>query len=611
MALPKAMSGKPGIPLRLFLPFLVCIQSFFSPVLGQRPVVIIGWDGATWEILDPLLDQGRLPHLASLMGRGRAGILESTPCFVSPPAWAAIYTGKNPAKTGIYHFGRREDDLPHLGDLSGDDVRAKWLWEILSAEGRSCAVVNVPLTYPAKAINGICISGEFSPCILAPPLLLDVTDWGGEAGIHGAAMSASTFLHETEVDLILRRPRGGTPTITVRNAENGLFLAGPEIALNEWAPWFEVTVGGERGWARITLRSVHKTKVRLWLSPVYRKIEHMPGPITFPAAWADTLLREHHYFLPFVRWNWKPAVEHTTWFGDLCSDVQSRRRWDFFSCVFLAPDHMQHLYGDDEKTIAVLEEVDRVTGDIIRGAPENALILLLSDHGFARYERRIDLNSWLAELGLTTFGNHEEVLPESSLAWSTMWSVYLNERLLSQAEISALQDRLVRLAPTVTDAERGFRSLGLLLSRREDVYHGPFLRDAPHLVAITQGSPYVPEFWDRKNIGSGRALYRDTGLHDSWDHALDGIIVVAGSGVRQEEKRFRASVYDVTPTVLSYAGLPVADDMDGNVLTNLFESGTMARVKTCESYEGPLEEPAMTPRTGSLEDRLRALGYVR
>ncbi|MBN1426348.1 alkaline phosphatase family protein [Candidatus Fermentibacteria bacterium] len=573
-----------------------------------RPVVVIGWDGATWDILDPLLAQGRLPVLQGLLARGTGGVLESTPLYVSPPAWVSLYSGKNPGKTGIFHFGSRRDDLPRLGDLAAGDVQTSRLWDIMSSQGRRCAIVNVPLTYPAAPLNGIAIADEFSPCILSQHRLIQVAEWD-TLPAPGTPGRARVMLNDSPADLtvdVFRKP----PWMTLRHARSGTLMAGPELSHLEWSPWFGVTVGEEEGWARVRLQSLSASRAVLWLSPVYRKIERFPEPIAYPSAWAETLRVRYGQFLPFVRWHWEPALEHLAWFGKMCRDVHAKERWDLFSCVFLTPDHMQHLYGDGEETVQILEELDRLTGEVLAEAPEDALVLVVSDHGFARFSRRVDVNRWLADLGVVRFGPDGAVLPESSLAWSTMWSIYVNERLLDAPARERLIQRLLDAAPEAVDPDNG-RPLGLKLTRREDIYVGPFLHDAPHLVVTTAGEGYIPEFWDYKSGDSVRVLCRDTTRHTAWDHAIDGIIVAAGPGIAPQRARFRCSVYDIVPTVLAWAGLPLARDMDGRVVAELWPTGQTPAVTWCDTYDSPREPSATTGAATSLEDRLRSLGYIR
>src|SRR4051794_16184669 len=106
--------------------------------------IAIGLDGASWNVLDPLLEAGQLPHLAALRERGAAGVLESTVPFYTGPAWASFATAASPAAHGIYDFTM----LRERGEMSvarQSDLRRVTYFEQLAREGRRSVLVNLPL----------------------------------------------------------------------------------------------------------------------------------------------------------------------------------------------------------------------------------------------------------------------------------------------------------------------------------------------------------------------------------------------------------------------------------------------------------------------------------
>jgi len=105
---------------------------------------VIGLDGCSWNVLEPLLETGKLPHLAELRERGSSGVLESTIPFYTGPAWASYATGSSPAAHGVYDFMMLRED----GGLSvahQSDLRRPTYYQQLGREGRRSVLINLPL----------------------------------------------------------------------------------------------------------------------------------------------------------------------------------------------------------------------------------------------------------------------------------------------------------------------------------------------------------------------------------------------------------------------------------------------------------------------------------
>ena len=69
-------------------------------------VFIIGWDGATFDLIKPWVADGKLPNIAEVLENGAHGELGSTLPPMTFPAWSSFMTGKNPGKHGIFDFTR-------------------------------------------------------------------------------------------------------------------------------------------------------------------------------------------------------------------------------------------------------------------------------------------------------------------------------------------------------------------------------------------------------------------------------------------------------------------------------------------------------------------------
>ena len=129
----------------------------------MRKVLVIGLDGATFDLLAPWIERGRLPTLARLIEEGVSGTLESTSPPISSAAWASFATGKNPGKHGIVDFVHPEENGYRVTIVNSKKRGSKALWNLISEAGGQVGVVGVPVTYPPEEVNGFMISGFLAP----------------------------------------------------------------------------------------------------------------------------------------------------------------------------------------------------------------------------------------------------------------------------------------------------------------------------------------------------------------------------------------------------------------------------------------------------------------
>lgn len=127
----------------------------------MQKVILIGVDGATPDLIEPWMKQGKLPNLDKIRKKGSWGKLASTIPPFSAPAWASIVTGCKPGKHGIYGFETSDSAETHL--ITSSYRKAPAFWNFLTDMGLKNIIVNVPGTYPPEKINGIMITGLLTP----------------------------------------------------------------------------------------------------------------------------------------------------------------------------------------------------------------------------------------------------------------------------------------------------------------------------------------------------------------------------------------------------------------------------------------------------------------
>jgi predicted AlkP superfamily phosphohydrolase/phosphomutase len=131
-------------------------------------VVVLGFDGASWDTIEPSIRAGKLPYLERLRSESAWGPLETFKPTKSPVIWTSIATGMTMDKHGILDFVYlKENDLPVPFDNS--ERREPSIWQILDHFGKRSVVVNWFVTYPPDEIDGVMVSNRFRRALLLGP----------------------------------------------------------------------------------------------------------------------------------------------------------------------------------------------------------------------------------------------------------------------------------------------------------------------------------------------------------------------------------------------------------------------------------------------------------
>lgn len=292
-----------------------------APERGRT--IVIGIDGASPRLIEPMLASGALPHLAAIAERGVWGKLRSEPPLYSPRVWNTIATGKPPDQHGITAFVYKEGEQARLYESRHRRVPA--LWNILSAAGRSVGVVNWWNTYPPDRVNGVLVSDHFFP--------------------EQIEMLRNTFKAEGDGQGQLLHPASFLPRALAALEETSPLtdIADPFRAEVALPPWVR-----REGLARQFRTDEDIARVALAI-----EAEH-PQEVMF-------------VFLPGI-----DRVSHSLW-----GNIEPAE---------LYPPQLQPSLGDREGGAGALrayyEYTDRLIGLLTRPYGPNDHVLVISDHGF-------------------------------------------------------------------------------------------------------------------------------------------------------------------------------------------------------------------------------------
>jgi predicted AlkP superfamily phosphohydrolase/phosphomutase len=126
-------------------------------------LVVLGLDGATWTVLDPMIARGWMPNLAALLARSAHGTLRSTIPPVTSAAWTTMQTGANPAVHGVFDHRYFDADSGRMKVNHSGRIRVPTTWQLLSDAGRSVVSLNLPGTFPPPRVRGVIVAGMDAP----------------------------------------------------------------------------------------------------------------------------------------------------------------------------------------------------------------------------------------------------------------------------------------------------------------------------------------------------------------------------------------------------------------------------------------------------------------
>lgn len=127
----------------------------------KNKILVIGWDAADWNVINPLIKQGKMPALQKLMQGGSFGRIQTLDPPLSPMLWTSIATGFRADKHGIGGFVEPTPTGDGLRPVTTTSRKVKAIWNILNQEGWKSNVVAWWPSNPAEPINGVMVSNLY------------------------------------------------------------------------------------------------------------------------------------------------------------------------------------------------------------------------------------------------------------------------------------------------------------------------------------------------------------------------------------------------------------------------------------------------------------------
>jgi predicted AlkP superfamily phosphohydrolase/phosphomutase len=542
----------------------------------MRKVYVIGFDGATWRFIQPLVERGEMPNFQRLMKQGSYGELTSTIPFQSAAAWVTFMTGQNSGRHGVYMFQDYDSlSYSYVGRTANSRYfSGRTIFDIVGEMGGKVTAIRVPMTYPAWPINGVMVSGFPTPG--------DTPDSFYPAELRGELGSSA-------------------------EPEQSDFR---ELSTEQQAATLEAQMGRLSDLVSRLIDGDHD------LFMVVHRI-------------SDEV---HHFFMGFVDQR-TPAYDpdQAAKYGGLIDHFYRRMdttlgdtldRLEPEDTIFVISDHGGNItpprqlnlnvWLAEQKLLETKAEAKSIKSSVYA---LNQRLVPASLRSFLRRRAPRAMRGQLREtwMGLQAIDFSRTRAYHFPMKCPPLAGIVINvqgrqqQGVVDPKEYEALRERIMSDLLKLRDPHTGEKVVARVF-KREELYDGPYVDRAPDIIV------WCEQLYKEGPLAVGPLVGQvphDELVQVPGSHDEKGIFLAMGPGIEKGRVLEGARLIDVTPTILHAMELPVPSEMDGQVLTEIFaEKGRQVESVDLELSRKSAETFLSDEEEVQVKEKLKGWGYL-
>lgn len=533
----------------------------------DRRTILIGLDGASFTVLDPLMEDGTMPFLKKFISKGCRGELTSVTPPLTPPAWTSLATGCRPGTHGVLDFLQFESPKSrYIKWISFRDIQRETIWSIVSRHGMRAGSLNFIAMNPPPPISGYVVPGFVSWRFLKK------NSWP-----------------EDLFDRLKNIPGFDLKEMALNFREEEKAVKGCQK--EEYEKWILLHIKRERQWFQVVRYLMQNDPCHLmgFIFDGLDRIQHICWRFLDPDCFPES-------FLPWEEKTRQLCLQYFHELDEFIEEIVSLAGPE--ANIFIASDHG---FGPTKEILYINQ--------------------WLSEQGYLKWKGNVQIPEEDQEsLGVESpyrsllFLDWEKTKAYAATASSNGIMIQVagkrGKEGISPEEYSNFRLELMeKLQKNCTD-EEGKPLIEKILTK-EETFSGNSIDCAPDLSLVLRDSGFISVNPAEGGYFHYRAQIRGT-------HRPEGVFVGVGPGIRKGYALAPLSIINVAPQLLYTLGIPIPKNMEGRVVTEGFDPAFLklhpikigAPTLPPEGYRDVSAQTEDAEGQEQIMLRLKSLGYV-
>ena len=492
----------------------------------MKKVLVIGLDGVSPELMfkDWI---NELPNLKKVYDNGATGSMSSVFPPVTAPAWTSFATGKNPGRHGIYDFIYPDGSLDRIKTVTSSDIRAKAYYEILNENGKKNILINMPVSHPPRT-NDIMVTNFLAKSnknVFPESLADEIPELREYRPIHDISLSQNKSDFGRFMD-------------DITDVEEKRFRSAKKLFQRQWDTFF-VLFESTDFLHHIKYGEMLGKKDKLILD-FYRKIDSYVG-------WFMDNMDKDTVLIIMSDHGFK-KIDGLILVNNILRKKGMIKLADKENGYYTSP--FTEEYGEMTK------DTPKVHVDFIYHKLAKMPALLNLSRKFAKVLSKLNVK----------FEMKSRIDRAGSIAILPAFAgyIYINAKgrfddgKVEQKDYGKTLNEIKKHLESLKDDKQ--RPLFKRIYSRDEMYHGPFVKNAPDLLLVSENYHY-----DTFPLGES-----DINKIEMSTHSGTGIFMAYGNDIGKKSIG-KLSIMDIAPTILFIMNCEIPHDVDGRVLKEIFK----------------------------------------